>query len=168
MEVKREINALVANHLSQLIQSANTYVARVGWTEGQRYAEEPYPLVAAIAVLQEFGGQGSKGNRIPSRPFLRLTISAKYVEWLHTMAVGAEHILENGGSFESVLFVVGNHAVDDIRETVANFVPPPLHPLTIALRLARKSKTIQSKTLELPLLDTGFMLATLNNVVEKE
>jgi hypothetical protein len=145
-------------------------VGRVGWKEDAKYPETG-ELVVNVAIKQEFGGSSVIDGRriqIPSRPFIRNTIAQHQTEWLDIMTQGAEAVVNDKITFDTVLDLVGKKAVRDIRNTVANRVPPPLAPITIARRIEKYSRKTRTVSIDLPLNDTGHMLATLTNAVEPE
>jgi hypothetical protein len=150
--------------LQNLIQSARS-TAKVGWPDSAQY--DTGEKVADVALKQEFGGMSElkgKTRVIPPRPFLRNTISRENKNWLHAMEEGSKAVLNNSIKFEDVLGFVAAKAVEDVRDTVQAFVPPPLSEYTIKRR-ADKAKP-GGKVNDLPLYDTGRMMGTLTSEVE--
>jgi hypothetical protein len=151
----------IARALSDRAKLFEGSVVKVGFPAGKTYPDgTSIPYVAAI---QEYG---APEVGIPSRPFMRLTRAAKAREWARLMTEGAEAVVQKRISLLGMLDAVGAVAAAGIVQTIANRVPPPLKPGTIAARVRRARKTNQkfgAKSLPLtisqPLVDTGALVA---------
>lgn len=141
----------------------STNVGKVGWFKLSQY-EDGTP-VAYVATIQEYGYP--EGN-IPARPMLRPTIISKKKKWAKMAEQGAKDILNGGSTIDSVLEKIGQSAAGDARKTITAITEPPLSPLTIQARLAKRSNKTKVGNLTKPLVDTGLLLNSLTNVVEPE
>jgi phage gpG-like protein len=124
-------------------------VAQIGFPSGNNY-EDGTP-VAYVAAIQEFGAPAVK---IPPRPFMQPTVKAKKDEWTKILAKTIPKVVEGKNTAFDALDLVGRVAAADIQETIANVYSPPNAPATIARKGSAK-----------PLIDTGYMLASVTNAV---
>lgn len=155
-------------------------VGKVGWFEGLQYKEPPYLPVAYIAAIQEYG---SPPQNIPPRPFMRPTIMAEEANWRAIAEQGVKAVFKGTATAAQVMEAIGNRAEADIRKTIYAIHTPLLSPVTIARRLERRGishKIKKSKNgfyeynvsgvgeLTKPLIDTGYLQASLSHKVEDE
>lgn len=137
--------------------------AKVGWFERSRYDNEENTPVAFVAAQNEFG---NPAKNIPPRPFMRPTILQRRKEWKNLADRGAKQIIKGQETVHSVLDLIGQQAVGDIKRTISQLWYPPLSPVTIALRLWARADKSTLGNLDKPLIDTGVMYETIINVVE--
>ena len=140
-------------------------VAKVGIPAGKHYPDGK--SIAYIATIQEFG---CPEKNIPPRTAYRSTIAKKSREWARTLAEGAEAVVKKRIGLNEMLEAAGHVAGMDVVQTIAERVPPPLKPATIAARVRRARKTnpkFGSKqlpvTISQPLNDTGTMIAHISS-----
>lgn len=126
-------------------------VAQVGFPTGKNY--EDGTSVAYVATIHEFG---APEVNIPARPFMRPTVRTKKQEWIKTIKDGVGQVVLGKMSAFDVLDVVGIQASADIQTTISNIYSPPNSP-----------ETIRRKGSSKPLVDTGLMLASVTNAVNK-
>lgn len=126
-------------------------VAQVGFPSGINY--EDGTSVAYVAAIQEFG---APENKIPARPFIQPTVTAKKDYWTKVMSNSIPKVVLGKATAFDVLDLVGRVAAVDIKETITKVYSPPLSPVTIKRKGSAK-----------PLIDTGLMLASVQNAVNK-
>lgn len=138
-------------------------VSKVGWFPNLKYEDGSF--VAAIAEQNEFG---VSAKRIPPRPFMRPTIEQKSGSWREIAIKMAERVSKNKATVNDFFDVIGQQAAGDVRGTIKSIQTPPLSPFTIRARQAKKSDKQTLGFLTKPLVDTGTMLNTVTNRVEKK
>lgn len=136
---------------------------KVGWFEKSRYDDKKNTPVAFVAAQNEYG---NPEKNIPARPFMRPTIFNQQKEWKRLADQSARKILKGEYTVSQALDRIGQQAVGDIKKTISQLWYPPLSPVTIALRLERKSDRKTIGNLDKPLIDTGVMYETIINIVE--
>lgn len=138
-------------HRVNRAQSGPTRV-KVGLPAGSA----PYPdgtSVILVGAVHEFG---SDDGRIPERSSIRSTTRAKGAE-LHRMAETiARRVIHRGGTFEEGLRTLGAYLAAEIQDAIAEGVPPPNAPSTIARKGSSK-----------PLVDTGHLRQSITYQVER-
>lgn len=164
MKVERDKNSFLTK-LPALLKSLDGKVGKVGWFKEQKYNDKNGTPVAYVATIQEYG---YAPKNIPARPFMRPTIAAKQNEWKAIAQQGAEQIVKGNQTVNGVLELLGQKAAGDIKRTITRITEPPLSPKTIAARRAKRSDHNTIGLLTKPLIDTGYMLNSLTNVVEDE
>lgn len=127
-------------------------VAQIGFPSGNNY-EDGTP-VAYVAAIQEFGAPGAG---IPPRPFMQPTVRAKKDYWTKVLANEIPKVAMGKNTAFDALDLVGRVAAADIQETISKVYAPPLKPATIKRKGSAK-----------PLIDTGYMLASVTNAVAPE
>ena len=137
--------------LDRVPEEFNGLVAQVGLPSGINY-EDGTP-VAQVAAIQEFGAPAQK---IPARPFIRPTVKEQKEQWTKIIAKSVPKVLENKMSAFDVLDLVGRVAAADIQTKISSIYSPPLSPITIRRKGSSK-----------PLIETGLMLASVSNAVNK-
>jgi len=133
------------------------FVAQVGFPSGGQY-EDGTPI-ASVAAQNEFGAPAKK---IPPRPFMRPTIKENKDEWVAILSKGVASVVAGKNNAFDVLNAVGILAAADMKAKIATIYSPALAPMTLALRRERGNGSTK------PLVDTGVMLAYLQNSVAKE
>lgn len=126
-------------------------VAQVGFPSGINY--EDGTSVAYVAAIQEFG---APAVRIPARPFMQPTVREKKDYWTNIIEKDIPKVVLGKMTAFDVLDKVGIVAAADIQTKISSIYSPPNSPAT----LARKNGTK-------PLVDTGLMLASVQNAVNK-
>lgn len=126
-------------------------VAQVGFPSGINY--EDGTSVAYVATIQEFG---APEVNIPPRPFMLPTVKEKKDYWTKIIEKNVPKVVMGKMSAFDVLDLVGMAAAADIQTKISSIYSPPNSPAT----LARKNGTK-------PLVDTGLMLASVQNGVSK-
>ena len=134
----------------------NPKEARVGFFKSSVY-EDGTP-VAYVAAIQEFG---NPAGGIPSRSFIRTTIAEQEGPWRDLMKNGCKAIVNGKATVDQVMEGMGLQAEGDMKAKISQISQPPLKAGTIKNRLKRGNKS------QKPLVDTGYMLATLTHTVEK-
>jgi hypothetical protein len=137
--------------LDRVPEEFNGLVAQVGFPSGINY--EDGTGVASVAAIQEFG---APARNIPARPFIRPTVQEKKDTWSNIIAKSIPKVVENQMSAFDVLDLVGMAAAADIQTKISSIYSPPLSPITIRRKGSAK-----------PLIDTGLMLASVQNAVNK-
>lgn len=151
----------IARALSDRARLFDGTVVKVGIPAGKTYPDGT--SIGYVATIHEYGAPEVS---IPSRPFMRMTRAAKSREWAKLMGEGAEAVVQRRVSLTGMLDAVGAVAAADVVQTIANRVPPPLAPATVAARIARATKANSSFgakgipiTISTPLIDTGALIA---------
>ena len=125
----------------------------VGWFEDQTY-EDGLP-VAKVARWNEFGTKAG----IPERPFMRRTMMEHEKEWIETLKTLVQREIDKDKNIDidKVLKKFGELVKGDIQQTILNggFV--------------KNSKaTIKKKGFDMPLVDTGVMISSIQARTDKE
>ncbi len=180
MKITRKAGKMEA--MKTAVKAMNGEEGKVGWFESAR-TEDGKP-VAGIAVVQEFG---STKRSIPSRSFMRTTVSEQQTSWAKVAEGAARAVLQGkmapGGMTEALAL----KAEGDVRRKISKILTPPLSQITLLARKARKQgKDVKGKQIgefarkvdqgpqkvtgvsTKPLVDTGLMLATLTSQVTKK
>ena len=147
--------------LIETLKTLNKKKLNVGWFESSKY-EDGMP-VAQVAIMNEFG---SVAKNKPPRPFMRNAISDNENRWSKTANQVSKNILK-GQSIETGLNLLGVVVESDVKKSIVDITSPALAQSTINARKSRvaKGRKIQA-TIEKPLIDTGYMLATLTSEVK--
>ncbi len=166
--------------LKQRIKEIEGKQLKVGWFSSAVY-ENGTP-VAAVAQIQEFG---SPARSIPPRPFMRPTIFKNENEWKQNIASGAKKVVAGDMSPQDLLGLLGMKVQGQIQETIEEVTAPPLSPITLGARKYRHegkpvtgatigeiARKLKDGSLDIsgvptkPLVDTGYLIATISNIVE--
>ena len=126
-------------------------VAQIGFPSGANY--EDGTSVAYVATIQEFG---APAVNIPPRPFMRPTVASQKDKWVKILSNDVPKVAMGKMSAFDALDKVGMQAAADIQTTISKVYSPPL-----------KSATIRAKGSAKPLIDTGYMYASVQNGVNK-
>ena len=137
--------------LERAPQEFENMVAQVGFPSGINY--EDGTSVAYVAAIQEFGAPAAG---IPARPFMQPTVREKKDYWTKVIQSQIPKVVLGKMTAFDVLDMVGIVAAADIQTKISSIYSPPNAPST----LARKNGTK-------PLVDTGLMLASVQNAVNK-
>ena len=162
-------------------QVAQKLALKVGWFPQARYRgdDKKNTPVAMIASVQEFGY--GKGN-IPPRPFMRPAAQNHAEDWAAKFTQDIKT-----GNLKYALNNLGFMVEGDIRKAITDVWEPPLQRGTIYNRLrkhgwfnrdkfsARQRKNHHKKLDKMvgthegiakPLIDTGYMIASVTHEVE--
>ena len=162
MQIKRK--AGVSAKLNNIIREINSTSFRVGWGEGIKY-EDGTP-VAMIAAQNEFG---NSAKRIPPRPFMRPTISKNRITWTKKTVQGLNAVLQGNRNTADVMDMIGQLVAGDVRKAISKVTQPALKTATVQARLrGKKQGGSVSLTVAKPLVDTGYMLNSLQSEVIKK
>lgn len=118
---------------------------QVGFFESAKYGNGAQ--VASVAFWQEYGTL-----KIPMRPFFRNAITKNSKKWFAIL--GNE--LKTSGNAEFALNRLGEIAKGDIMQSITAIKTPP-----------NAESTIKQKGSSNPLIDTGFLRASVNYKVIK-
>lgn len=118
---------------------------QVGFFENAKYGNGAQ--VASVAFWQEYGTL-----KIPMRPFFRNAITKNSKKWFAIL--GDE--LKTSGNAEFALNRLGEIAKGDIMQSITAIKTPP-----------NAESTIKQKGSSNPLIDTGFLRASVNYKVTK-
>lgn len=151
------------SRLSASLKSIEKLQAKAGWMESAKY--EDGTQAAYIAAIHEFG---SASNGIPARPFMRPTVAAQEVEWKRQLAQGARAVLSGNTDARTVLEAVAKGAAGDVQKTISQITSPGLKDATIKNRLRKKANKKKVGNLTKPLVDTGYMMSSIDAVVESK
>lgn len=153
-----------AKILDAALKDLSKVQGKVGWFASAHYPDGT--PVAYVAAIQEFGWP--EGN-IPPRLGMRETAREKRQEWAKVAENGARRVMQGKATALSVMELLGLKAAGDIRKHIAGVTTPPLKVATVKARLVgRKQGRFVLLSIAKPLVDTGHMLATLTNTVEKK
>lgn len=126
-------------------------VAQIGFPSGINY--EDGTSVAYVAAIQEFG---APAVNIPARPFIQPTVREKKDTWVKILEKQIPKVALGKMSAFDALDLVGITAAADIQTKISSIYSPPNSPATIKAKGSAK-----------PLIDTGLMLASVQNGVSK-
>lgn len=135
---------------------------KLGWFESAKYADGT--PVAGVAAVQELG---SAKMSIPPRPYFRPTADEQAGEWARISAGYSRMIMRGQMQPVDMFEALCLSAEGSVRETITKLQSPALAESTKADRRRRAAKGKPPKdTLYKPLVDSGYMLATLTSQVE--
>lgn len=160
--------------LAKNISGKNT--VEVGWFSDQTY--ENGEKISDIAALQEYGGEGNGGNRIPPRPFVRPAVAENEKKWKRQISREIKRQIKNDTADIDIaepLNRLGLVIKGDVQTAIMQVFSPPLAPYTVKKRMEKrgiKSKDglseQQTASLEKPLVDTGTMIHSIRHEVYKK
>lgn len=127
--IKSDLKAASApRHVAIGIQGSEATASHKGATEsGQR------KTVAEVGAVHEFGG-----GRIPQRSFLRATVdkhAARYRKLLKGVGLA---VIDGKTDIPTGLGLVGEQAVGDVKQRIADGIPPPNAASTIRRKKSSK------------------------------
>lgn len=137
--------------LERIPEEFEGMVAQIGFPSGINY--EDGTSVAYVAAIQEFG---APAVGIPPRPFMQPTVYEKKDTWTTIIEKQLPKVALGKMSAFDVLDLVGISAAADIQTKISSIYTPPNAPATIRAKGSAK-----------PLVDTGLMLASVQNAVNK-
>lgn len=136
-------------------------VGKVGWFETAKYPDGT--PVAYVASIQEFG---SPQNGIHPRPFMRPTIAKRALSWKILAGQGARAMAQGKYSLSQILDGIGQQAAGDIARTISEIQSPRLKDATVKARMRRYADKRTVGNLTKPLVDTGYMISSIQSTVE--
>lgn len=119
------------------------------------FEESTYPdgtSVAARAAVHEYG---NVEENIPPRPTLVPGIEEARTEIRDVAFASAQKIGSGAGTGEDLLNIVGVVSEGAVKAAIAALISPPLAPITIELKGHDK-----------PLIETGLMIASVQNKIK--
>lgn len=120
---------------------------KVGFLEKSKYPDGT--PVAMIAAINEYG---APSRAQPPRPFFRRMIADKQGEWPEAIA---KLLRANDLDAVKTLDLAGAAIAGQLRQSIRDLRDPPLAP-----------STIRRKGFSKPLIDTGFMLGSVDHEVK--
>jgi hypothetical protein len=160
LKTRRE-KSNVSQKLDQIINDLNRKTIKVGWLSRNTYPDSS-ETVASVAIKNEYG------FGVPARPFFRPSIDKYSDKWMDQLHKGISQVVKGNASVNTVYEGVGAIAADNVRSAIDTPLVPwlPLSPVTIAIRLSKRSNKSVVGNLTKPLIDTGQMYGTLTHAVE--
>jgi hypothetical protein len=154
--------------------------AKIGWFPSSQYPDGT--PAASVAATQEYG---DPGMNIPARPFLRPTVQRDKAEWLKQLGLGLKLVLKDQMNGPDLLGAIAQTGAGGVQKSISQVYSPPLSPVTLMIRGMRaenpglivndrvldqaRARISQGKPNNAPstkpLVDTGYMLATVQGVV---
>ena len=156
--MKTQLKIKLASNSARNIKDARV---RVGWFEESKYDDNT--PVALVAFFQEYGTR--KG--IPQRPFMRPAEFHNKNKWDSILAQEIKKCLDVGIPLTQAMAKLGLVVQGDIAKEISSVMTPPLKESTIKARMRRMGKKNPTGSIAKPLIDTGVMLASINNKVEE-
>lgn len=156
--MKTQLKIKLASNSARNIKDARV---RVGWFEESKYDDNT--PVAMVAFFQEYGTK--KG--IPQRPFMRPAEFHNKDKWDAILAQEIKKCLDAGKPLTQAMAKLGLVVQGDIAKEISSVMTPPLKESTIKARMRRMGKKNPTGSIAKPLIDTGVMLASINNKVEE-
>lgn len=117
--------------------------------------------VASVAAIHEFGA-----GRIPPRSFMRSTVTEQTEAWKATLAQGAKRVLADKLDVDNMLKTFGEGVAGQIKTKITSITAPKLSDVTLFLRQNRIDKSLPANTSDKPLVDTSYMLDSVDSKVE--
>ena len=119
---------------------------------------------AALGYIHE---NGSPAQNIPARPFLVPGVERAQDKTVDYLTQGAKLALEgNAPAMDRALSAAGQNAVSSVKSRIAEGIPPPLKPRTVAARVRRR-RGRPGAAQTTPLIDTGQLLNSITYVIRK-
>lgn len=137
--------------LNRVPDEFNGLVAQIGFPSGNNYPDGT--SVAYVAAIQEFGAPAAG---IPPRPFIRPTVKEKKDQWVKGLTKSVVKVAEGKMSAFEALSLVGIQAAADIQTKITTIYSPP-----------NAESTIKAKGSAKPLIDTGYMHASVQSGVNQ-
>lgn len=150
-----------ADKLDLALKELAAKQAKAGWFESSKY-QDGTPT-AYVASIHEFG---VADKNIPPRPFMRPAMQNHMNQYQAIAKRSAKAILNGDMTAADGMGLLGETARANIQLAIRQVVNPPLKPATVAARLRRYSDKKTIGLLQKPLIDTGYMLATVSYAVE--
>lgn len=155
----------VNQNIENAIKALKNKSVNIGWFPSARY--EDGTSVAYVAYIQE---KGYEPKNIPPRPFLRPTVIRCENKWKRLARGYVKQIINGERTVDGALDLLGVEIEADVRRSIQLVREPVLKRRTIEARIARSKnykRATKSQALGLtkPLVDTGYMLATVSHEI---
>ena len=108
------------------------------------------PTIADVATFNEFG------TGVPERSFLRSTFDAGTRKYFKLLKGVAQSTIEGKIAFNKGAALVGEVVVGDVKQAIADGVPPP-----------NAESTIEAKGSSTPLIDSGQLRGSITKRVKR-
>jgi len=159
-----------STNIEKALRDLKPESVKIGWFPSARYDDEKRTSVASVAAQNEYG---NPNKNIPARPFLRPAIAHNSKKWMDIGKRGVKAVLAGKSTVDAVLDNIGVSAVGDIQHSISQVYSPSLKPSTIQARLARRTTSgrlnkTQARSITKPLVDTGYMQATVSYELSSE
>ncbi len=150
-------------NLTKNIADIKNIKAQVGFFDSAKY-EDGTP-VAVIAQQNEYG---NLNKNIPPRPFMRPARDDNKSAWGKIAMQGTKQVLEGKKNIKQVFDLLALKVEGDIKIAIKQVTKPSLKESTVRARLRGKNqgKSV-SLTVAKPLIDTGYMLASVTHEVSQ-
>lgn len=152
--MKAQLKIKLASNSAKNVKDARV---RVGWFEDSKYDDNT--PVALVAFWQEYGTK----RGIPQRPFMRSAEMHNKTKWEQIALQQIRKCIEQGKPLAQAMAQLGFVVAGDIEHEIRSITQPPLAESTIKARLRRKGKKKKTDFITKPLVDTGIMLASVQN-----
>lgn len=143
--------------LENAIRDLGRLRLQVGFFDTRQYPDGT--PVAYVAAVQEFG---HPGGGIPPRPFMRPALAQHKKEIVDELQRGSRAAMRGSLTVKQVLTQVGGAVAGHVQEAVTAITTPELSEGTLKARQSRKKTKGVSKK---PLVDTGYLLASIDSQV---
>lgn len=166
-------------NIEKALKQLDGYEAKIGWFDNARYPDGT--PVAYVAAIQEYGH-----GPIPPRLGLRGVPDKHRDEWKENAAIISKRVLAGQMTGLKGMQLLAEAVQNDVLDRITSNPPPPLKPLTLAIRrqrelgkkitgslvgeLARKldeGKYVPLSANTRALDDTNTLISHLDNKVEK-
>ena len=118
-------------------------VAGIRGEKGGETEEGADLTLVQIAAVNEFG---TEDGHIPSRPAFRGTFDKNRGKYETMLVAGVRRILDGKGDLDTELGRLGLRVAGDIQAAIAEGVPPPNAPSTIARKGSEKPLIASGRT----------------------
>ena len=157
MKVKRVKNI----DLKKIVKQSQAIQAQVGFFSSAKY--EDGTQVAYVASIQEFG---NIQKNIPPRPFMRPAKDNNITQWKNIFTKATTNAIKNNNSIKGAFDIIALTAEGDIKKAIKSVTKPALKTATVEARLRGKKQGKKvSLTVAKPLIDSGYMLASVTHEV---
>ena len=145
-----KVNKKTSIDIKKIANNLADMKVQVGFLSSAKY--EDGKSVAQVAMSNEYG---VPQKRQPPRPFMRTALK-KAKEWKKTFDFMIKKGFVRGGDFKTSFNTLGLVVQGDIKTSIKELTAPALAQLTI-----------DKKGFSKPLIDTGYMLDSVNYEVNK-
>jgi len=145
-----KVNKKTGIDIEKMANNLANMKVQVGFLSSAKY--EDGTSVAQVAISNEYG---VPQKRQPPRPFMRQALK-KSGEWKKTFDFMIKKDFARGGDFKTSFDTLGSVVQGDIKISIKELISPAL-----------AQSTIDKKGFSKPLIDTGYMLDSVNYEVSK-
>ena len=145
-----KVNKKTGIDIKKMAKNLANMKVQVGFLSSAKY--EDGKSVAQVAMSNEYG---VPQKRQPPRPFMRQALK-KSGEWKKTFDFMIKKDFVRGGDFKTSFNTLGLVVKGDIKTSIKELTSPAL-----------AQSTIDKKGFSKPLIDTGYMLDSVNYEVSK-